>query len=266
MTVQQRKFKVLLIGDACLDYYVFVDATRQNPENDSPLYTEVDRLAAGGMGRHVYKCLTNLGIEVTAKFPEAQSEKVRIIDHKTGQHYCRFDKDQLVEPLRVPLYLDLEEFDAIVITDYNKGFVATETIQYIMDATTKPIFLDTKKRNLEDFTRCFIKINEKEGILADSIPGGTVVTMGNLGAMLVDNFLDYNYPALKVNAVDTCGAGDAFLAGYVYGCLKTDDIDTAIELGIVNSGISVSKVATYAPSLAELLEGMDQYDQQYGED
>lgn len=262
MTAQQGKFKVLLIGDACIDYYVFVHTQRQNPENDSPLYTEVNRLAAGGMGRNVHKCLTSLEVETDVKFPMSQSEKVRLIDIDSGHTYCRIDKDQIVNPVDLSDIINLEGYNAIVISDYNKGFVSTDTIRYIRSHYKGPVFLDTKKRNLGDFSECYIKVNEKEAELSDSLPCGTVVTKGNKGAQLVDYFYSDCYPALEIQAVDTCGAGDAFLAGYVYGYLKTGNVIKGIEYGIVNSGISVSRVATYAPKLEELEEGLEKYAKQ----
>jgi sugar/nucleoside kinase (ribokinase family) len=60
--------------------------------------------------------------------------------------------------------------------------------------------------------------------------------------------------------VDVCGAGDAFLAGIVYGFL-TDEVNM-IEHGIVNAGISVQHMGTYAPNLEELKQGLNEYYQQ----
>ena len=57
-----------------------------------------------------------------------------------------------------------EEYDAIIISDYNKGFLLTEDIKLLCDHIVDvPIFLDTKKiisswaNNLT-----FIKINQSK--------------------------------------------------------------------------------------------------------
>lgn len=266
MTVQQRKYKVLLIGDACWDVYIFVEEIRKNPEYEAPLLTEIGRLINGGMGMHTARCLKALGLEVTEVFPRELSDKVRIIDNDSGRQYFRLDKD--VNPgISVALEsYDLDNYDCIVISDYDKGFISTHTIRYLQDNFNKPIFLDTKKRNLGDFNKCFIKINTDEANKAISIPNGTVITQGVYGAYVKDSFSDtIRLPSLNVDCLDVCGAGDAFLAGYVYGFMKTKAMVKSITYGIVNSGLSVAKRGTYAPNLQELELGLEQYAQQCGE-
>lgn len=261
MTVPQEKFKVLLIGDACWDYYIFVEQIRDNPENEAPLLTEINRLMSGGMGKNVLKCLSNLKIEVVSLFSQALSEKVRVIDNETGYNYFRLDKD--VDPS----YLDLNKilhnihYDAVVISDYNKGFIDTHTIKFIQNNFHCPIFLDTKKKNLQDFDKCIIKINSYEASIADMVPKNTIITEGKLGAYTED----FRVPGMRVDCVDVCGAGDAFLAGLVYGYLLNKDINKGIMYGVVNSGISVTKYGTYAPSLIDLQSGLKEYVKYCGE-
>lgn len=261
MTVQQRKFKVLLVGDACWDIYVYVDNTRKNPESDVPLLKEKLRQASGGMALNVLKCLENLNIDVTYVVPTTASKKTRFIDSITKQQYFRLDND--IKPdYHIPLY-DLNNYDAIVISDYNKGFISDETIKYYNKVFNGSVFLDTKKNNLQDFKGCFIKINNEEAANASNIPASTVITEGRLGAILLDYRDNNKYPALRgIKCVDVCGAGDAFLAGYVLGYLKHGNIQEAVPYGIVNSGISVTKYGTYAPTLQELEEGLIQYAKQ----
>jgi bifunctional ADP-heptose synthase (sugar kinase/adenylyltransferase) len=266
MTAQQEKYKVLLIGDACWDVYIFVNELRENPECSAPLLTEVGRLISGGMGMNTARCLKALGLAITEVFPREVSDKVRLIDNDSGTQYFRMDKD--VNPdISVALEgYNLEDYDCIVISDYNKGFISTHTIKYIQDNYDGSIFLDTKKPNLEDFNKCFIKINTDESNKANMIPNGTVVTRGVYGAYLKNSFFDNQiFPSLAVECLDVCGAGDAFLAGYVHGYLKTGNINKAIVHGIVNSGLSVARRGTYAPNLQELEQGLEQYAKQCGE-
>lgn len=261
MTVQQEKFKVLLIGDACLDYYVFVNNNRRNPENNSPLYTEVDKLCTGGMGRNVLRCLNSLGIEVDFKFPQVLSEKVRVIDIDSGDNYCRIDKDVSPEPLDIEDIKYNIDYDAVVISDYNKGFISSELIKFVQENFYIPVFLDTKKTNLQDFDKCIIKINSQEASAAEIVPKSAIITEGARGAYTEDFYL----PGMRVDCLDVCGAGDAFLAGLVYGYLFSKDKNTGIMFGIVNSGISVTKYGTYAPTLKELKKGLGEYAKYCGE-
>lgn len=50
-------------------------------------------------------------------------------------------------------------------------------------------------------------------------PHVVVVTLGGRGCMVVTTQEKFEVPAIKVNAVDTTGAGDAFAAGFLYGTI-----------------------------------------------
>ncbi|WP_027883113.1 carbohydrate kinase family protein [Meiothermus rufus] len=57
----------------------------------------------------------------------------------------------------------------------------------------------------------------------------TVLTLGALGAMAAFRTRMVRVPAVKVNVVDTIGAGDAFTAGLIYGLLK-QEIGSRVDL------------------------------------
>ena len=53
-----------------------------------------------------------------------------------------------------------------------------------------------------------------------------LITMGNKGSLLVSGNKVYLVEPIKVKAINTVGAGDSFLAGYVYGMfygMKTEE-------------------------------------------
>jgi D-beta-D-heptose 7-phosphate kinase/D-beta-D-heptose 1-phosphate adenosyltransferase len=261
MTVQPKKFKVLLIGDTCHDVYIFVESFRKNPESEAPLLTEINRLVTGGMARNVYRGLTNLELEVVPLFSQALSEKVRVIDAITGCNYFRLDTENKSEALDLNKIPYKDKFDAVVISDYNKGFVEPFTIEFIQDKFTCPVFLDTKKPDLYTFNKCIIKINSEEARVAINIPRNAIITEGISGAYTED----FKLPAMRVDCLDVCGAGDAFLAGLVQGYLQNRDVNTAMIHGIVNSGLSVTRYGTYSPTLKELKDGMKEYVKYCGE-
>jgi D-beta-D-heptose 7-phosphate kinase/D-beta-D-heptose 1-phosphate adenosyltransferase len=255
--------KILLIGDSCWDEYVFVENTRKNPENDSPLLSEIGHNKVGGMAHNVHRCIRNLGLNVTTIVPQYDqlSTKTRFIDNKSGHCYFRVDKDIRAEAIKIKEQ-NISLYDCIVVSDYDKGFITHETLEFIEATFTGPKFLDSKKTNLSGLSKFFIKINEHEAIAAGNIPDNTVVTFGASGAYLKQWHSDVHFPALKVDCVDVCGAGDAFLAGYVYGILNNSGLHTSIISGVVNSGISVTRKGTYAPTLDELNVGLTHYAEQ----
>jgi len=62
-------------------------------------------------------------------------------------------------------------------------------------------------------------------------PGIVVMTLGAAGALAFDGRRLYRQPAERVEAVDTLGAGDAFMAGFVLTWLRTGDIQASLANG-----------------------------------
>ena len=256
--------QVLLIGDSCTDIYTYVElSSRSNPEAPSaPLYTTIKKVVTHGMVLNVSRGLTNLGLETFTLFPDPGIiTKLRIIDNKTGNQLMRIDYDKPLEEVNLE-YIDFSKFDSVVISDYNKGYVSDKTIKFVEDNfTTGPIFLDTKKTNISDFSSCIKKINLAEANAANSIDTVTIVTLGDKGCRGIDKNRTI-VPTLKVNPVDTCGAGDAFLTGLVYGFSNlSNESEDALVYANVNAAISVQHMGVYQPSLEELLKGVELYEQ-----
>ena len=256
-TAAHKNLKVLLIGDNCVDVYNHCDITRWNPESSAPLVVVSNVTERPGMAANVLKCLDNLQLETTFLTSPQISIKTRYIDNRTGQQLLRVDDDPVCTAVDLD-GVDVDKYDAIVISDYCKGSVPNSLIKDLQIKCTCPIFLDTKKHNLEDFGKCVIKINEHEYSKALGVPTGTIITKGANGAHM-HNVPDTQVPALETSVVDVCGAGDAFLAGLVYGYSKETFLTNALKYGIVNAGIAVRHLGTYAPSLAELNKGLQEY-------
>ena len=60
-----------------------------------------------------------------------------------------------------------------------------------------------------------------------------VVTRGGCGQLVLTNDLQFESPAKKVEVVDTVGAGDSFIAGFVSRLLIGDEISDAVEFASV---------------------------------
>lgn len=79
--------------------------------------------------------------------------------------------------------------------------------------------------------------------------GEVIVTLGSAGVLRVGGVETMNYPARRVEAVDTTGAGDAFNAGLAAGLAAGTSIDEAIELGTRAGAFCVTRVGV-VPGLA----------------
>ena len=162
MSQQQKQLKIILIGDTCIDEYQYGVVDRISPEAPVPVFVPKHTEVKSGMASNVKENLVALGLQVTS-FLGDPSKKKRLIDVKSKQHLIRIDDDVKSNCCNLDYVLEfLEDSDAIVISDYAKGFVTTEFITNIRQQYKGPIFLDTKKRDLKLFEGCIVKINETE--------------------------------------------------------------------------------------------------------
>jgi D-beta-D-heptose 7-phosphate kinase/D-beta-D-heptose 1-phosphate adenosyltransferase len=176
--------------------------------------------------------------------------KTRYIDQKSGQQLIRVDTEPYVQEWNGVTSLKLFEYDAIVISDYNKGFINYGQIEIILKESQVPVFIDTKKTDLARMMGAFVKINSKEYSLAKSYCENLIVTLGGQGARYQGKI----YPAPRVEVSDVCGAGDTFLAALAYQYLTTKKIETAIEFANKAGSITVQHRGNYAPTLQEIFE------------
>ena len=68
-----------------------------------------------------------------------------------------------------------------------------------------------------------------------------IVTKGDKGALLYSDGEFYEHPGFKVDAVDTVGAGDAFLAGFIAALLEGKTNDKALEFACATGAFVASK-------------------------
>lgn len=253
---QQTKFNILLIGDSCTDEYKIGTVSRLSPEAPVPIIKYIDSKIVPGMAANVRKNLITLGLEPDFVTNDAQILKTRYIDQRSGQHLLRVDSEPYVPPWDQQSSHPINQYDAIVISDYNKGFLTYENIEHIINSTTAPIFIDTKKQDLIRFDtdHVYVKINESEYNAKSSVPKNLIVTLGHKGAMLKTyNLTEKLYPTNTVEVVDVCGCGDTFLAALTFNYLYTKNLDQAIMFANKAAGITVQHTGNYAPSIDEIL-------------
>lgn len=247
-TQLQTPFKILLIGDSCVDEYKIGTIDRLSPEAPVPVIKIVDTVKVPGMASNVHKNLINLNCEVSFITNTEIITKTRYIDKRSGQHMLRVDDEPKVTPFSGFVGTPLDSFDAVVISDYNKGFLTYEHIEYIVRNSNGPVFIDTKKTDLERFQGAYVKINSLEYSLADSVPTELIVTLGGRGARYKDEI----YPAPTIEVADVCGAGDTFLAALTYQYLLTRNIKIAIMFANTAASITVQHRGNYAPTYDEI--------------
>ncbi len=78
----------------------------------------------------------------------------------------------------------------------------------------------------------------------NSLSGNLIVTLGDKGATTIDKDSVIKIPAPSVKAVDTTGAGDAFVGAFAYGLASDLTPQDAIKLAIDRASNSVTKPGT----------------------
>lgn len=231
---------ILVIGDSCTDIFVYGRCDRICPEAPVPVFTPIKTTTNWGMSGNVVNNLRALGEEVVSQTNTSKIEKKRIVDNKTNQMLVRIDNPDNCEPIGDTirdLYAGVgyENFraklQAVVISDYNKGYLSEKDIETIINHYDCPVFLDTKKILGKWCVGAdFIKFNEFE--YADTkhtldnldIEDKLIITKGGEGA----EYRGILYPTKKCTIQDLSGAGDTFLAGLVHKYCETKNITEAI--------------------------------------
>jgi D-beta-D-heptose 7-phosphate kinase/D-beta-D-heptose 1-phosphate adenosyltransferase len=199
-----------------------------------------------GMAGNVCKNLETLGCKVNFLHGKS-SQKTRLIEIRSKQQIVRIDDDVQSNPITIET--ELPDYDAIVVSDYNKGSVSYELVENLRKEFSGPIFVDTKKHDLARFEGCIIKINQHEFSQLTSKPkSNLIVTYGENGVV----WDDWAFGVSTVEVADVCGAGDTFLSALCYEYLNTNDMPYAIQFAIRASAVTVQHLGCYAPRLEEI--------------
>lgn len=289
------KLKILVIGDIMIDKYVFVDTTRNASEARIPVWDFADEQYRLGGAANVANNLQTLGgddVEVflagivdvkTRVFIQtcginvdlcAGSEtmfKTRFVKN-SDEIILRYDNMKSFDACDHEFFMELlkhysyEPFDAVVVSDYDKGTITPEVMKIVNSFGVKPVIVDSKRRDLTMFQgNSVLKINEHEYSIQSSssiypyVEGlfdYVVVTLGEDGAdlrqceMTKSNQKRYvvhreNFPTKKAHAKDVTGCGDTHTAALCFSLLKNGgDIRMAIRFANACASRVVQKFGT----------------------
>lgn len=246
-TPPHQRFKILLIGDSCTDVYQYGTVDRISPEAPVPVFKHLYSEEKSGMVFNVKKNLENFPVDVTL-YTDLPSRKIRLIDKKTKQHILRIDQDTYSKEPYL-LTEDVNEYDAVIVSDYEKGFITYDLFEQLKQLYTGPVYVDTKKKDLAKLNPFIVKVNEQERNECISVCDNLITTLGSNGA-LYNNVV---YKTKDVEIADVCGAGDTFLASLAYFHLLTGRLDLAIPFANKAAAVTVQHFGTYAPTMKEFL-------------
>jgi bifunctional ADP-heptose synthase (sugar kinase/adenylyltransferase) len=265
----EKQPKFLVIGDGCIDDYHYGSVSRISPEAPVPVFDFEYAKIKYGMAFNVYENLAKLVKTDFDRFIDIKERKNRYIDEKSNQQLFRVD--QKIEDLsglravdRCIAYLEKFEYDAVIISDYNKGTLEYHDIEEIIKICKKKeidVFLDTKKKDLACFDGAFIKINEKEYDERTTRSSKMIVTRADKDVLYFPAKGKNAHSTFKVDKKkfrDVTGAGDTFLAAVSFMYALTKDINTSIKFAIQASQVSIQHYGCYAPALEEICDSSEE--------
>ena len=264
--------KIAVVGDLMLDRYLFGSVSRISPEAPVPVLEIEDEQARLGGAANVGHNIVGLGatplmlgvagddtsglmlkgIFTDLGFPLdgivtdptrpttvktrviAGSQQMLRLDHEVKREVSRETEDRLIQVLEE----HLDDLDAIILEDYNKGVITRSVIRRSIELGHKrgiPVLVDPKLQNFFEYQECTVfKPNRKEvedalGIrlhtdeetvaaglrLLDMMKAENILlTLGEKGMMLFERgeTEPFAIPTRAREVADVSGAGDTVIA------------------------------------------------------
>ncbi|MBI4208572.1 MAG: D-glycero-beta-D-manno-heptose-7-phosphate kinase [Deltaproteobacteria bacterium] len=303
--------KIAVVGDLMLDRYVFGEVERISPEGPVPVLTvrrEEDRpggaanvaqnlqilgaqvflfgiVGSDSRGEELLRLLQTLRIDISGILTDPSRptiSKTRVVAR--SQQMLRIDRESreevegsLLNSVAQKLVSRLSDFDAIVLSDYAKGVVASSLIQQVAQAALRrslPVFADPKGK---DFTKyqgiTVLTPNERELEKATAIEGTDlqsleraaqelfskvkipwiVATRGGEGSATFNRGGAMGIiPTEPVEVVDVTGAGDTFLSVLALAWVSGATPLEAAQLATIAGTAVVQRFGAVSLTLQEL--------------
>ena len=256
--------KVLIIGDCLIDYYKFYKRVRHDPATvDVPVMKLIKEIKVDGGAGNLVRVLKELIDMEVIFFHGGVPLKIRYyIDDK---YVFREDiNDEILHSSQlIDEFVDeIKDNDYVVISDYHKGTINYKDITRILNNCNKTntTFIDTNYVEPEHDNVDWLKINYETAKkytgefrnniaqkVSKKINSNVIVTKGSEGFIAFlkdgDHTIHYTKDENK-NFVDSIGAGDTFLAGFIAGVVYNKDILSSLIYADVVAHLSTTQLGT----------------------
>jgi len=251
--------KVLVIGDIIIDKYITGTSTRLSPEAPVPVVSQQDSWEQWGGAYLVYLNLLNLGVDVEMlDLSSPKCIKTRVLCD--GHYVTRIDQDfetNSKEALNTIKEKNFSEYDVVILSDYNKGVLeySQQIIEHINKYDCK-IIVDPKRHYSFYQGAWLVKPNKKEYHTFEFAAWKNNLIITSAGEDIIAD-IDGIYYKIKPDPVevnDVTGAGDCFLATFVYGMSRGKSYSDCLKLAAKGATESVKHVGTYVVKPEDLQE------------
>ena len=305
-----KSLRLLVIGDVMLDRYVRGEVSRISPEAPVPvLHVDGEDSVAGGAanvglnaadlgasvdlggvfgqdeaGERLLVLLSERGIACDHAFASSQAPticKTRVM--AGNQQICRVDREEShqayapnLDALSELLAEKARNADAVIVSDYAKGFVNDELLT-LLRSEAKFLAVDPKpRRSLNYDSPDLMTPNKVEslqlaglergdfgefpaGAIAAAIhdshrPHRVAVTLGADGMLLIEHGkVIQRIPTAAREVFDVSGAGDTVIAAMTLALAAKSTFEEASAFANLAAGVVVAKVGTATASPEEIL-------------
>ena len=251
--------KVLVLGDVIIDKYIYGTSSRISPEAPVPVITYIDEKETRGGAGLVYENLKSLGVDVDMFETQGQvSVKTRVICD--GHYVTRIDDDAQsngMDVLKQVQETDFSQYEYVILSDYNKGVLdeAKEIIAHINKYNCK-VIVDPKENAWFYENAWLVKpnYNEFHDLGFDDWQGNIITTNAGEEVIATIDGVKYEIPVHNLEVSDVTGAGDCFLAAFVYGLTKGYEYKKCLKLAVTGSTESVKHSGTYTLTVNDIEE------------
>ncbi len=305
-----KKVRMAVIGDLMIDDYIIGNVERISPEAPVPVVSvKEERFVLGGAG-NVINNLSTLGVKTycygvigddidgdrlkkSLKLLGVNTDGlIRSEDRPTivkrrilggNQQLLRIDWEDptnineiLEETILNNLRKNIENIDAIILSDYDKGVlterVAKEAIK-LARKYGKIITVDPKPSNIMNYIKASsMTPNKKEALECAKLPKGTdidvvgttireklqldnlLLTRSEEGVSLYDENGVSNIPTFAKEVYDVTGAGDTVISVYTLAKATGATWTEAARIANTAAGVVVGKIGTSTVTKEEIID------------
>ena len=307
---QIKSLRILVIGDVMLDRYVMGEVSRISPEAPVPVLSVTDERSVAGGAANVALNVSSLGAKVESVgwfgkdergdelIDILQSENIEVDSAfrfstaptisksrvtASNQQICRVDRESSSDQYN-PKIAEIDELlqtklkfaDAVIVSDYGKGFVTNELLSLVRQSA-KFVSVDPKPSRLLDYAKPdLLTPNRLEALelaglsreTRDPFPKDEVVariferfsplllaiTLGSEGMLLAkEGRVEQIIPTAAKEVFDVSGAGDTVIASLTLALAAGQSFENAAEFANLAAGVVVGKVGTATVSPSEIL-------------
>ena len=295
MNIDFSDINILLVGDFMIDHYIIGTSNRISPEAPVPVVIPKKEYSIPGgagnvamnlraMGANVV-CLGTVGDDIwgeklisTLKNEDINVDSIDIIkNHPTtlkqriysdGKQVARLDTEKILDSRFKILDHNLDNYDACIVSDYNKGVIKNVNID------TNVLIVDPKKDDFSFYQNAHIitpNLNELQKVTKIKIGDAQSIIdactelikkhnfnyilakRGAEGMTIVgkNNFVKH-IEAHFVENPDVTGAGDTVIAALSIAYAKTQDIELSARFANNAAATAVSKSGTATITIDEI--------------